>query len=294
MRFLTSRIRVCGNSSKNDKVDVELGPGELGKLLEIYADGIFATDGGGRFICDPQSNDAVSVTVGNPEWPDPRTAVHVAEHIVVILVPIDQPDGGEDALGWDQELLEHGAALPADNDPTLNECQRRGDLFPVALNDPNGNLSQIFQSVSVGSSKMEASAKWGTSKSKVTSHCEAGMIRGYKTRKADQKTHRRHRDVRCCSVWATLNMCVSSDRSTKKIWLSGATASGGTRQKDGFLPDQCDGRRFDGIWRRGLGHQARCFAFEGYDIVEVRNNVGITCRRKTDLRIDWRWLRLDR
>jgi hypothetical protein len=67
--------------------------------------------------------------------------------------------------------------LPTMMPPSMN-VNDEGVSSPVTLSDQNGNLSRMFQSVSVESSEMEASAKWGTSKSNALRRCEAGTIRG--------------------------------------------------------------------------------------------------------------------
>jgi hypothetical protein len=67
--------------------------------------------------------------------------------------------------------------LPTMMLPSMN-VNDEGVSSPVTLSDQNSNLLRMLQSVSVESSKMEVSAKWGTSKSNAMSCYEAGKIRG--------------------------------------------------------------------------------------------------------------------
>jgi hypothetical protein len=66
----------------------------------------------------------LTAAVGHPEHLNPRIIVDVAEHVTVILVATDEPDGRDDALGRDREKLEYGTVLPADNDAPVDKGQR--------------------------------------------------------------------------------------------------------------------------------------------------------------------------
>ena len=133
MRFVASRIGIC---SENDEVDCGLGPGELDGLFEIGADRLFATHGGSRLVGDSEGEDALTAAVGHPECLNPRIVVDMAEHVTVVLVAANEPDGRKDALGRDREKLEYGAVLPADDDAPVDEGQRGGGLVSRHLQRP--------------------------------------------------------------------------------------------------------------------------------------------------------------
>lgn len=64
----------------------------------------------------------------------------MTEHVRILLVSVDELEGGKDVLGDDGEELEHRTIISPDDDAIINESQRRRDIVATNTMGPEGLL----------------------------------------------------------------------------------------------------------------------------------------------------------
>lgn len=138
MSFFAVRIYI---SSQDDEVDSWLRAQKLDDLSEAPSNlKVLSAD-----VCvlesELEGDHAVAAVVSYPEHLEPGIVVHMAEHVRIFVVTTDELDGAENIRAHSGQKLEDRSVLTADDEPTIDEGKRRGNIFTPNLRRPNRELA---------------------------------------------------------------------------------------------------------------------------------------------------------
>lgn len=126
------RVRI---TSKDDEMNGWLGPRELDELLELTSNALFSVEERG-FNADFASDQTLAAAVSNPESLDPAVVVGMTEHLEILTargVAVDEVDSRQNIPVGSGEELEDSAILPPNDNPTVDEGDRRWDALTAHL-----------------------------------------------------------------------------------------------------------------------------------------------------------------